>query len=304
MQNLLKSFLGAALLVFAAQAAAMLKVIATTEDLAAIAQAVGGAHVRVQSLTRGTADPHFAEPRPSMIRAVRDADLLLVVGADLEAGWLSPLLQQARNAHVLPGAAGYLDLSTTVTLRDIPVGPLTRAMGHVHARGNPHYWLNPENGLAIAAAIATRLGELDPNHAADYRANQEAFAGALRRRIPVWRQALAPLKDKPVIAYHASFVYLAEAFGFRIVAEVEPKPGIPPSPAHLRALVERIRTQDIRLLIMEPFYERRSATYLAEQTGIKVAVLPQSVGAEPGIKTYLDLFDAIVEVLTKSGGWQ
>lgn len=301
MRNLIRPILAAALLAFAGQAAAALKVVATTEDLAAIAQAVGGGHVTVESLTRGTADPHFGEARPSMIRTVRDADLLLVVGAGLESGWLPPLLHQARNPRVLPGSAGHLDLSAAVTLLDKPAGPVTRAMGDVHAQGNPHYWLDPENGLTLAEAVTTRLVELDPVHAADYRANQEAFAGALRARLPAWRRALAPLEGRPVLAYHTSFVYLAEAFGFRIVAEVEPKPGIPPSPSHLRSLVEHIRAQNIRLLIMEPFYERRSAAYLAEQTGIKVAVLPQSVGAEPEIKSYVELFDAIAEALRKSG---
>ncbi len=296
------SLLGATLLAFAGAASAALKVVATTEDLAALARAVGGGHVQVHSLTRGTADPHYAEAKPSMIRQLHDADLLLVVGAGLEDGWLPPLLASARNGRVLPGAPGYLDLSAAVTLLDKPAGPVTRAMGHVHPAGNPHYWLDPENGLKLAQAIAARLAALDPARAADYHANFEAFAAALTGRVAQWRAALAPLKGRSVIAYHKSLVYLADAFGFRIVAEVEPKPGIPPNPSHLRALVERIRAQNIRLLIMEPFYERRSAAYLAEQTGIEVVLLPTSVGAEPGIMTYIDLFDAIVAALQKNGG--
>ena len=284
---------------FGAQAA--LKVVTTTQDLAAIAAAVGGAHITVQSLTPGEADPHFAEARPSMIRSARDADLLLAVGSDLEIGWLPAVLAAARNARVLPGAPGHLDLSTSVTLLDKLAGPVTRAMGHVHVQGNPHYWLDPANGLKIAQAITQRLSELDPAHAADYRANREQFARALTGHMARWKEELAGLRGRPVIAYHASFVYLAHAFGFRIAAEVEPKPGITPNPSHLQALVARIRAERIPLLIVEPFYERRSAAYLAGHTGIKVALLPHSVGAQAGIRTYPDLFDAIVASIRSSG---
>lgn len=273
---------------------ARLNVITTTQDSAAIVQAVGGEHVRVQSLTLGARDPHFAEATPSMIRQVYQADLLVLIGADLEIGWLPPLLETARNGRVLPGAAGYLDLSASLALLDKPTGPVSRAQGDVHVRGNPHYWLAPRNGLRMAQAIGARLSELDPPHAADYRARLAAFQRELERRQPVWQAQLAPLIGKPVIAYHKSFVYLADAFGLRIVAEVEPKPGIPPNAAHLQQLIETIRAQKIGVLIMEPYYERRSAEYLARETGIKLAVLPQSVGAQPNISTYFDLFDAIV----------
>lgn len=297
----IRKLLLAALLVTPFGTQAALKVVTTTQDLAAIAVAVGGRHVAVESLTSGQTDPHFADAKPSMIRRVRDAELLLAVGAELEAGWLPAVLAAARNARVLPGASGHLDLSTSVTLRDKIAGPVTRAMGHVHAQGNPHYWLDPENGLRMAAAIARRLAELDPPNAADYRAGHEQFAQMLSARVVEWKQALAGLRDRPVIAYHASFVYLAHAFGFRIVAEVEPKPGIAPSPSHLQALVARIRSERIPLLIVEPFYERRSAAYLAEQTGIKVVFLPHSVGAQAAIRSYPDLFDAIVASIRSSG---
>lgn len=280
---------------------AKLNVVTTTQDSAAIVQAVGGEQVQVQSLTPGTRDPHFAEATPSMIRRVYQADLLVLIGADLEIGWLSPLLETARNGRVLPGAPGYLDLSASVSLLDKPAGPVSRAQGDVHARGNPHYWLDPRNGLRMAQAIGARLSEIDPAHAADYRARLAAFQQELERRLPVWQASLAGLKGKPVVAYHKSFVYLADAFGFRIVAEVEPKPGIPPNAAHLQRLIQTIRAQQIGVLIMEPYYERRSADYLARETGIKVAVLPQSVGAQPGISMYFDLFEAIVAAFKAAG---
>lgn len=274
---------------------AKLNVVTTTTDGAAIVRAIGGEYVQVQSLTLGTRDPHFAEATPGMIRQVYQADLLVLIGADIEIGWLPSLLETARNGRVLPGAPGYLDLSASVTLRDKASGPVSRAEGDVHARGNPHYWLDPRNGALMAQTVAARLSGIDPGHAAAFRANLDAFEQELGQRVPQWQARLSPLKEQPVIAYHKSFVYLAQAFGFRIFAEVEPKPGIPPNAAHLQRLVETIRAQKIGVLIMEPYYERCSAAWLARETGIRIAVLPQSVGARPDIVTYFDLFDAIVD---------
>lgn len=302
MNTLFKVLSGLLLLMTFVNSHAELRVVTTTQDLAAITEAVGGKQVQVLSLTPGTRDPHFAAAKPSMIRNVFRADLLLVVGADLEIGWLPALLQSARNARVQPGNPGYLDLSTTVTLLGKISGPVSRSMGDVHAKGNPHYWLDPRNGVRMAEAIANRLSQLDPAHRDDYQQRFKTFVQTLANKLSVWRTELAHLKDKPVIAYHKSFVYLADAFGFRIVDEVEPKPGIAPSAASLSALVSRIKNDDIGLLIMEPYYERRSARYLNEQTGIHIAVLPQSVGAQTDINNYVELFDAIVAALVNVRG--
>lgn len=280
---------------------AKLRIETTTQDLAAIAQAIGGAYVDVHSLTAGTRDPHFAVAKPSMIRRAFRTDLLLVIGAELETGWLPPLLQSARNAKIQPGQTGYLDLSGVVTLLGKHKAPVTRAMGDVHASGNPHYWLDPRNGIEIARAISKRLSKLDPEHGNDYQTNFKRFKNTIENKFKQWQQGLAHLRNQPVIAYHTSFIYLANAFGFRIVDEVEPKPGISPSAASLAKLTSRIKTENIKWLIMEPYYERRSAHYLNEQTGIHIAVIPQSVGARENIKTYDDLFDAIVTALTHKG---
>ncbi len=285
----------------AANSHAALRVVTTTEDLAAIARAIGGAAVDVVSLTPGTRDPHFAEAKPSMIRKVSRAELLILIGADMEIGWLPPLLQSARNGRVQRGAAGYLDLSLVVSLLGKITGPVSRAMGDVHAKGNPHYWLDPRNGVRMARAIATRLGELDPPGQADYQARLAAFEQTLEQKLKEWQTTLTPIRGQAVVAYHTSFVYLADAFGFSIVDEVEPMPGIAPSAAHLSQLVQRIKSEQIDLLIMEPYYERRSGRYLHDQTGIQIAVLPQSVGALPQIETYVDLFDHIVTILTQTG---
>ena len=280
---------------------AALQVETTTQDLAAIAKAVGGDYIHVNSLTPGTRDPHFAVAKPSMIRKVYGADLLLLVGADMEIGWLPPLLQSARNGRVQPGNPGYLDLSEAVPLLGKLQGPVSHDMGDVHAKGNPHYWLDPRNGVRMAKMIAQRLAQLDPEHATEYQKNVELFEKTLKTKLQGWTKALQHLKGKPVIAYHRSFVYLAEAFGFRIVDEVEPKPGMTPSAASLAKLIARIKNERIDLLIMEPYYERRSARYLNEQTGLPIAVIPQSVGAQAGINTYIDLFDNIVKNLKAKG---
>lgn len=291
---LLYSFI---LIVVSGQAHAVLRVETTTQDLAAIAKAIGGQHVDVHSLTPGTRDPHFAVAKPSMIMRVYRADLLLVIGSDMEVGWLPSLLQSSRNNRVQPGNLGYLDLSTSVPLLGKVKGPITRAMGDVHAKGNPHYWLDPRNGIRMAKMIAKHLGQLDQKNTTDYQENFKIFEKAVNIKITEWRKTLQHLKNKPVIAYHNSFVYLADAFGFNIVDEVEPKPGIAPSASSLSDLISHIKKEQISLLIIEPYYERRSSRYLNEQTGIKVAIVPQSVGAQSNIQTYIELFDNIVKTL-------
>ena len=283
--------------VISGNAHAVLRVETTTQDLAAIAKAIGGQHIEVHSLTLGTRDPHFAVAKPSMIRRVYRADLLLVIGADMEIGWLPPLLQSARNNRVQPGNPGYLDLSHSVSLLNKIKEPITRAMGDVHANGNPHYWLDPRNGIRMAKMIALQFEQLDPEHASSYQANFNAFEKNVNLKIIEWRNSLRYLKNKPVIAYHTSFVYLADAFGFNIVNEVEPKPGIAPTISSLSNLVSQIKKEQIELLIIEPYYQQRSARYLNEKTGIQIAIVPQSVGAQKNIKTYIDLFDGIVKIL-------
>ena len=300
MKNFLYAVVAAGLLALPRPAAA-LDVVTTTSDLAAIAKAVGGEHVDVISLTPGTRDPHYASAKPSMIRRVYRAELFLVIGVDMEIGWLPALLRAGRNADVLPGAPGFLDLSGAVALLDVARGPVSRAMGDVHAKGNPHYWLDPENGRRIARAVAARRSELDRANADAYRSRLAAFEAALDRKLPEWRAAVAALRGRPVVAYHTSFRYLGAAFGFDIVGLVEPKPGIAPTASHLNDLVAKIEAERIGLLIVEPYYERRSSQYLSDKTGIRVAVIPQSVGAEDGIETYFDLFDGIVAALGKAG---
>lgn len=282
-------------------ARADIRIVTTTTDLAALAQAVGGDTVSVEPLTRGTRDPHFAAARPSMIRKIFRADLLLLIGADLEIGWLPAALKAGRNSKVLPGGRGYLDLSTAVKLIGKPTGPVTRAMGDVHAKGNPHYWLDPNNGRMIAKALAERFEKLDPSNAAVYRSRLAAFERRLDEKISSWRALFANIRGKSILSHHKTFSYFARAFGFRVVGYVEPLPGIAPSAAHIEGLIERVKRERIGVLIMAPYYNRRAAQLLNDRTKIKVVVLPQSVGAAPGIESYTDLFDAITTAFGKAG---
>jgi len=297
-------WIGAAILLLgnSATARAELNVITSTADLAAITRAIGGRAVKADSLTSGASAPHFAVPKPSMIRRARDADLLIVVGAELEIGWLPVVLSSAANPRINVGQPGYLDLSSSVSILQ-EAGPVSRAQGDVHKSGNPHYMLDPQNGLVAARAIAARLAELDPANAAAYQAGLAAFEGEFRRKWPEWQRGFTPLRGKSVVSYHRSLPYLARAFGFVIVGELEPLPGISPTVSHLEALGETIRRNNVRLLLMEGFYERRSAQFLAERTGIKVAVIPHAVEFEAGMKSYFDTFDGILKSIRVSGAY-
>jgi len=302
MKNIFFALAAVLVLGRAGGADAAVQVVSTITDFASIAQAVGGEDVHAVSLTPGSRDPHFAVAKPSMIRTVSRADLLLLIGADMEIGWLPPLLRRGRNANIQLGTPGYLDLSMVIPLLEVPKVAVTRAMGDVHPKGNPHYWLDPRNGARIARAIAGRLAEIDPAHADAYRQRLNAFLQTLKTKYAGWRKQLAPLRGRPVLAYHSSMAYLASAFGFYIADEVEPKPGIAPSASYLNQLLAKIRSEHIELLVMEPFYERRSGRFLHEKTGIHVVVIPQSVEALPGINNYFDLFDGIVARITNALG--
>jgi len=297
----IKALLSALLLAISLNAEAAMRVVTSTQDLAAITSAIGGKHVQVESLTLGTRDPHYAVAKPSMIHKVYRADLLIVVGADMEVGWLPPLIQSARNPRIQLGSSGYLDTSSVIPLLGKIQGPISRNMGDVHANGNPHYWLDPRNGIRMAKAITERLSILDPENSEVFQRRFNEFEKEIKEKLMAWQERLLHLNKKPVVAYHNSFLYLANAFNFNIVDEVESKPGIAPSAASLNSLVKRIQQEQIGFLIIEPYYEKRSANFLNKQTGIKVIVLPQSVGAYPEIMTYFDLFETIVQALEKAG---
>ena len=259
-------------------AGAQLKIVTSTTDLADIAEQVGGNKVRVTHVSEGYQDPHFAEAKPSFVLQLRNADVFAYVGLDLEIGWMPLLTQGARNPKVSPGGSGNLDVSQAIQVLDRARGPVDRSQGDVHALGNPHYWLDPENGRRIAELFRKKFAELDPANAAVYAANKTAFETRLNAAEKAWQSSLAVIKGKPVVTYHTSWKYLAGYTGMNIVGFMEPKPGVPPSPSHLAGLILQMKRTGAKVIIMEPFYNRKDADFVASKTGAKVLLVPPSVG--------------------------
>ena len=277
-----------------------LNVITATEDLASLAREVGGDHITVESIARGYQDPHFVEAKPSFILKLQRADLLVVVGRDLEIGWLPPLIQQSRNAKVQVGANGYLDASQQARILDIPQGQLTRAEGDVHPLGNPHYWLDPENGKIVAREIAAKLAEFRPNDKAYFDQRLADFNGRLDVAEKRWIAALAPYKGVKVVTYHRSYPNFAERFGLNIVGYVEPKPGIPPTPQHTLDLINDMKRQNVKLVLVEPYFDLKTPNAIGRETGAEVLVLPPSVGGVKEITDYFTLFDYDINLLVNA----
>ena len=288
-----------------AEARAAVKVITTTEDLAALVREVGGDKVEVEALARGYQDPHFVEAKPSFILKLHAADLLVVVGRELEIGWLPPLITQSRNPKVQVGAQGYLDASLTARILEVPAGQVTRAMGDVHPMGNPHYWLEPANGRRIAAAVQARLAQLSPAAAAYFASRYADFDRRLAGAEQRWQAAMAPFANLKVVTYHRSWPNFAEAFALDVVGYVEPKPGIPPSPSHTLQLMEEMKRLGVKLILVEPYFDLKTPDAIARETGARVLVMLPSVGGEKDVKTYLDLFDydinRLVSAIKESG---
>ena len=282
-----------ALFAFAASASAQgkLNVITATEDLASIARDVGGDKITVESIARGYQDPHFVEAKPSFILKLQKADLLVVVGRELEIGWLPPLMQQSRNQKIQVGAEGYLDASLGAQILEIPTGQVTRAMGDVHPLGNPHYWLDPENGKKIAKEIADKLGQLHPNDKAYFDQRLADFTTRLDAAEKRWMAAMAPYKGTKVVTYHRSFPNFAERFGLDIIGYVEPRPGIPPTPQHTLDLINEMKRQNVKLVLVEPYFDLKTPNAIGRDTGAKVLVMPPSVGGVKEASDYFKLFD-------------
>ncbi|MHB8839281.1 MAG: metal ABC transporter substrate-binding protein [Gemmatimonadaceae bacterium] len=270
-------------------ASAQLKVVTSTTDLYDIAKAVGGSLVTASHIGEGYQDPHFIEAKPSFVLQLRKADVWAFIGLDLEIGWMPLLLDGARNPKIAFGAPGYVDVSRVIPLLDVPSGNIDRSMGDVHPLGNPHYWLDPENGRRIARLFAAKFASLDPKNAAAYQANDKAFEARLNAAEAGWKSDLAAIKGKPVVAWHTSWRYFAGYTGMNIVAYMEPKPGVPPSPAHLLEVVRAVKQSGAKVIIMEPFYDKKMADLVARQTGATVLIVPPSVGGAPGINDYITL---------------
>ncbi len=284
--------------------AAPLNVVTTTSDLASLTNEIGGDRVTVTAIARGYQDPHFVEPKPSFLLLLQKADLLEVIGLDLEIGWLPPLVDQSRNANVRPGGKGYLDVSRGVEILDRPTGAVNRSMGDVHPLGNPHYWLDPANAVRIAIQIEKKLEELRPADSQYFQTRLNDFKKRMNDADKRWRAALAPFKGQKVITYHNSWPNFMRRYGLEVAGYIEPKPGVPPSPSHTFELITMMKDQKIPLILMEPYFDHKTPQSVADKTGAKLVVLYPSVGgAKSGTDDYFQLFDtninAIVNALKK-----
>lgn len=274
-----------------------INIITATEDLASIAREVGGDRVKVESIARGYQDPHFVEAKPSFIIKLHSADILIVVGRELEIGWLPPLIQQSRNAKIQVGAEGYFDASLIARILEIPTGQITRAMGDVHPLGNPHYLTDPDNGLRVAKGILDKLSEMRPADASYFAGRYSAFETRIKEAEKKWDAQMAPYKGLKVVTYHRSFPNFAERFGLDVVGYVEPRPGIPPSPSHTIDLIREMKRLQVKILLIEPYFDLKTPDSIGRETGARVLVFPPSVGGVKEITDYVSLFDYDIGLL-------
>jgi len=282
------------------QAAGKLNVVTATQDLAALATEVGGDRVNVLAIARGYQDPHFVEAKPSFLLNLRRADLLVVVGLELEIGWLPPLVTQCGNPKIQPAAPGYFDASRFAEILEIPTAQVSRAMGDVHPQGNPHYWLDPQNGLRVAVGLAKKLSEMSPGDAAYFQQRLQEFRQRLAVAERRWDEQMKPYRGRKVITYHQSWPNFVKRFGLQVAEYVEPRPGIPPSPAHVVELIALMKRQNVKLILVEPYFDLKTPQSVARETGGQVVVLMPSVGGNKDAGDYIKLFDYDVDLLVKA----
>jgi zinc/manganese transport system substrate-binding protein len=297
--RLFKSLSIMVLLVGAAQAK-KLDVVTSTTDMAALAQEVGGDKINVEALAKGYQDPHFVEPKPSFLLKLRHTDLLIVVGLDLEIGWLPPLITQSGNPKIQVGGQGHLDASQFAEILDKPTGTITRAMGDVHPFGNPHYWLDPDNGRRIAKGVAGKLSELDPPDTAYFQQRFQDFDKRLTDAGKRWDAEMAPFHGRKVVTYHTSWSNFAKHFGISIDGYIEPRPGIPPTPQHTLEIINLMKRDNVKVVMVEPYFDLKTPNSIGAATGAKVIVMLPSVGGEKEATDYFKLFDYDLGLLTNA----
>lgn len=280
----------------ASSANAQIKVVATTPDMGSVASEIGGKLVTVTSLAKPTEDPHFVDAKPSHIVTLNRADALIEGGAELELGWLPPLLENSRNPKISAGAPGRIVASQGIRLIEIPTS-FDRSKGDVHSLGNPHFMIDPVNVKTVAKNIADHFAQIDPKNGATYRANLAKFNAKMDSKYAAWQAALAPYRGAKIVTYHKDFGYLAGRFGLVVVENLEPKPGIAPSPSHLASVIGTMRRNNVKVILVQPFQNRKTAETVARQTGATVLDVPQQPGARPNTNSYFDLMDGIVATL-------
>ena len=276
---------------------AELKVVATTPDLAAVAKRVGGKHVTVKALALHSQDPHWVDARPHLALSLAKADLLLLVGMELEVGWLPNLLTGSRNGSIQPGGLGYLDCSRFVKPLEVP-NTVDRAMGDVHPNGNPHYMLDPRRVARVASGIAKRLAQLDPKNAASYRSNAKKWVAKLKKWRRHWKKQLTGLKGKPVMGYHRSLIYFADWIGCRSIAEIEPRPGLPPNPKHVALIIRTAKDRKVPLLLQESWHPTSTSKLIAKRSGMHLVRIPGQPNFRKG-QSYIGFMNALVKRVGK-----
>jgi zinc/manganese transport system substrate-binding protein len=281
-------------LAFASQA--KLNVVATTGDFGAIARAIGGDAVTVTVLAKPTEDPHFVDAKPSLIVKLNRADAVIEGGAELELGWLPPLIEGARNSKLQAGQPGHIMGAEGISLVDVPT-TLDRSRGDVHAAGNPHYTSDPVNGKIIAEHIANAFCQLEPKSCNQFRANLKQFESELDAKIPQWEKTLAPYKGKEVVSYHNMWPYFANRFGLKMDMFLEPKPGIPPTPAHLAEVITQLKSDNCKVIIVQPYQNRKTAETVAHHTDATVVDFPTFPNND---ESYVAWIDGLVNSLAKA----
>lgn len=295
-----KWWIGSVLLMVALGAEAKLDVVATTPDLASLAREVGGEHVELTVLAKPVEDPHFVDAKPSFIVKLNHADALIEGGAELEIGWLPALLDQARNPRIAAGQPGRIACARGVKLLEVP-SSLDRSQGDIHAAGNPHYLVDPANALVAAQNIAAGLSALDPSNAAAYQANLKRFAEALDAKAAEWEKTLAPFKGQHLAAYHNSWLYFGTRFGLKIDLFLEPKPGLPPTPTHLAEVIGRMKQENARAILVDPYLNRRTADTVAGRTGASVVMVCQFPGGLKGTEGgYIQMMNLVVHGIAEA----
>ena len=280
---------------------AKLNVVATLPDYGAVAAEIGGDKVEVTVMAKPTEDPHFVDARPSFVVKLKNADVLIEGGAELEIGWLPPLLQGARNAKIGTGAPGRVVVSAGLHLMNVPAN-VTRAAGDVHALGNPHFMIDPIIAKVVAQNIANAYARVDAANAETYQANYKKFEATINAKLQEWGKVMLPFKGQSVVAYHDSWVYFAHRFGLNIEIFLEPKPGIPPSPSHLAEVIGKMKSEKVKAIIVEPHHNRKIAEKVATSTGAKIVDAAQFPGALPNTETYVALMDVVVSRMAAALG--
>jgi ABC-type Zn uptake system ZnuABC Zn-binding protein ZnuA len=310
-----------------------LQVAVTLPDLGSLVREIGGDQVAVAVFAKGTEDPHFVEAKPSFIKTLSEANLFVEGGMEGEMGWAPALLQNARNAKVLPGAPGFLDASAVITPLDVPTGPVDRSMGDVHPAGNPHYLPDPINGLRVARLIRDKLIELRPDRQRYFEERYASFrqrlgaalvGEALAKKYDVeklallfeagklgdflksqgeesllsgWFGLMLPYRGAKVVSDHNTWPYFARRFGISVIGFLEPKPGLPPTTKHLNELIENMRAQGAKVILANPYFDPRFAQFVAERTGAQVVSMAHQVGARAGTNDYISVVDYNVRQL-------